>query len=86
MKSWLALTGDRNRELVSAVVCSIGGPYCISKISISCTMVLKSVVGIRERWTSKVAISVIMEQASSATNGAIESYSTSEKLTSMSSS
>ena len=49
MKSWLALTGDRNWDFASSVSCSIGGPYCTSIVSISCTMDLKSVVGMRER-------------------------------------
>jgi hypothetical protein len=86
MKSWLALTGDRNRDLASSVSCSIGGPYCTSIISISCTMDLKSAVGMRERWSSKVLISRILRPASSPTNDAMDTYLTLEKLTSMRSS
>ena len=86
MKSWLAPTGDRNWDLASAVSCSIGGPYCTNIISISCTMDWKRAVGMRERWSSKVLISLSLRPASSPTNDAMETYLTLEKLTSMRSS
>lgn len=86
MKSWLTLTGDRNRDLVSSVSCSIGGPYCTSIISISCTMDLKSAVGMRERWSSKVLTSLSLRLVSSPTNDAMDTYLTLENLTSMRSS
>lgn len=43
------LTGARNWDVASSVACSKGGPYWCKRTSISCTMDLKSDVGIRER-------------------------------------
>ena len=73
MKSWLTVTGERNRDVASAILCSIRRPYCTSIISISCAMDLKNGVGMRERWSSKVAI-YLMPQACSPMNEAIDSY------------
>ena len=81
VKSSLALTGDRNRDVASAVSCQSGGPYCTSIISMSSTIDLKRAVGIRERCTSKVTISFIPQLGLSPTIGAAYSYLILEKLT-----
>ena len=42
-------TGEKNLDLASSVSCSLGGPYCISIMSMSITIDLKRLVGIRAR-------------------------------------
>ena len=75
-------TGARKRDLASSVLCTFGGPYCICIISISCRTSLKSVSGIRARWSSKVLTSENSCQGSRPTKLAISSYLMLEKLTS----
>lgn len=58
----LVLGTDR----VSSVWWSLGGPYCTSKISMSCTIELKILVGIRERFI----VLESLQKYSSPTNGA----------------
>jgi len=72
------LTGERKRDLVS---CSDGGPYCISMISMSSTIDLKTLVGIRERCRVNVPISFNFRKGSSPTSSAMSSYSILAKLT-----
>ena len=76
----LELTGARKWDVVSSVRCSIGGPYWCSRMSISCTMDLKSDVGIRERRRPNVEISFIFRSGLSPTKGAMLWYCTLEKL------
>lgn len=68
---WLnSRTGERNLDLASSVWWSRGGPNCINMISMSITIDLKMCVGIRERWISKVPMSLNNLLGISPTRGA----------------
>ncbi len=75
------LTGEKKRDLVSSVICSGDGPYCISMISISSTIDLKTLVGIRERCRANVPTSFNFRKGSSPTNSEMSSYLTLANLT-----
>ena len=58
MEAVQEITGERERDLVSSVICSGAGPYCISMIFMSSMIdLLKTLVGIRERCRVNVSIS-----------------------------
>ena len=84
-KSDTILTGARTRDLASSesrpcIRVGTRVPNCMNKVSISLTISLKRVVGIRDRWRSNKGTSKKIARGFRPSNGAMSLYRTLEKL------